>query len=145
MKKQIVAVVLVAGLAMATAASANWGRGGGGGGYCGACPQGQYYQQADPAVQEKLDKFYLETQDLRKQMVVKQAERRALMQSANPDPAAVSKAAGELFDLQTAMHDKAVAAGVDQYIGPMMQGGGGRGQGMGPGGRGGRMMGGYGY
>lgn len=142
MKKKILAVVLVAGLAMATAASAQWGRGGGGGGYCGACMQGQYSQQVDPAVQEKLDKFYLETQDLRKQIVVKQAERRALMQSTNPDAAAAAKIAGEMFDLQTAMHDKAVAAGVDQYVGPMMMGGGGRGRGMGPGGGGGRMMGG---
>lgn len=145
MKKQIIAVVLISGLALATAASANWGRGGGRGGYCGYCPvaQGQMNQQVDPAVQEQLDKFFLETQDLRKQMVVKQAERRALMQSTNPDPAAASKLAGELFDLQSAMRDKAVAAGVDQYMGPGMMGGG-FGPGMGPngGGRGGRMMGG---
>jgi len=152
MKKQIIAVVLISGLAIATAASANWGRGGGRAGYNGYCPmvQGQAFQQVDPAVQEKLDKFYLETQDLRKQMVVKQAERRALMQGQNPDPAVASRLAGELFDLSNAIQEKAVAAGVDQYVGPRMMGnafGGGMGPGMGPygGGRGGRMMGGPNY
>jgi len=140
MKKKIIAIVLVSGLAMATAASANWGRGGGpGAGNCGGYMQGAYSQQLDPAVQEKMDKFYQETQDLRRQMVVKRAEQRALMQGNNPDPAAAAKLSGDLFDLQTSMHDKAVAAGVDQYIGPMMFGGG-RGPGMGfGGGRGGRM------
>lgn len=148
MKKQIIAVVLISGLALATAASANWGRGGGRGGYNDYCPmvQGQTVQQLDPAVQEKLDKFYLETQDLRKQMVMKQAERRAMMQGQNPDPAAAAKLSGELFDLRTAMQEKAVAAGVDQYVGPRMMGGGfGGGRGPNGGGRGGKMMGGANY
>ena len=145
MKKQILAITLISGLALATAASANWGRGGGwGGGYNGNCPQAQYNQQLDPAVQQKVEQFFLDTQDLRKQMVTKRAEHRALMQNTNPDPAAAAKVAGEMFDLQTALHEKAVAAGVEQYVGPRMMGGG-FGPGMGPGpknGRGGRMMGG---
>jgi hypothetical protein len=56
------------------------------------------------------------------------------MASSNPDPQAVAKVAGELFDLQTAMHDKAEAAGVAQYL-PM------RGMGMGGGMMGHRMKG----
>lgn len=139
MKKQILAVVLISGLAMATAASANWGRGGGGFNP-GYCPQAQSAQQLDPAVQQKLDSFYTDTQTLRKEIAVKQAEKRAVMRNDNPDPAAAAKLTGELFDLQTAMREKAVAAGVDQYMGPM-GGGCGMGQGMGcGGGRGGKMM-----
>lgn len=144
MKKQILAVVLISGLAMATAASANWGRGGGFN--AGYCPQAQNAQQLDPAVQQKLDGFFTDTQALRKEMAVKQAEKMALMRSDNPDPAAVAKVTGEMFDLQATMREKAVAAGVDQYMGPM-GGGCGMGQGMGMGmgmgcggGRGGRMM-----
>lgn len=141
MKKKIIAAVLISGLAVATVASANWGRGGGGF-YCGNCPQqgGVYYQQVDPAIQEKMDQFYTDTQALRKEMAVKQAEKMALLRSDNPDPAAVSKLTGELFDLRTAMQEKAEAAGVDQYMGP--RGGRGPGGGMGfqGGKRGGWMM-----
>jgi len=50
----------------------------------------------------------------------------------------LSKVSGELFDLRTAMQDKAKAAGLDNYVGGpgmgmgMMGGrGGGRGMGMG--------------
>jgi Spy/CpxP family protein refolding chaperone len=145
MKKKIIAAVLISGLTIATAASANWGWGGGpgygGGPGCGANPQGQgmMYQQLDPATQEKIDTFFNENRDLGKQMAVKQAEKMALMRGDNPDPAAVAKVTSELFDLHVTMQDKAKAAGVDQYIGPM---GGGRGAGMGfhGGGRGGGGM-----
>jgi Skp family chaperone for outer membrane proteins len=141
MKKQILAVVLISGLAIATAASANWGRGGGFN--AGYCPQAQNMQQLDPAVQQKFDAFTTDSQALRKEIAVKRAEKMALMRNDNPDPAAVAKLTGELFDLQASMRDKATAAGVDQYMGP--RGGGcGMGQGMGGcgggGGRGGRMM-----
>lgn len=131
MKKKIAAIVLVSGIALAGVASANWGYGGGGRGYYGNCPQvqGQAYQQVDPAVQEKMDQFYADTQALRKQLAVKQAEKMALMRSDNPDPAAAAKLAGELFDLRAAMREKAEAAGVDQYLG--RPGGGGQGGGMG--------------
>ena len=130
MKKKIIAAVLVSGLAVSTVAMAGWGRGGGNpaGCYCGQ--QGGYYQQLDPATQEKLDAFYNDTADLRKQMVMKQAEHRALLNSDNPDPAAASKLAGELFDLRTSITEKAEAAGVDQYIGPRGPRGGGMGRGM---------------
>jgi len=147
MKKKIAIAVVVAGLGLAglTQAYAGWGmRGGGYGGYAGNCPQatGQAFNQVDPAVQEKLDKFFTDTQELRKQMMVKQSERMALMRSDNPDPAAAGKIAGELFDLRTQMHEKAEAAGVSEYLGPMAGGGFGPGMGWGGmhGGRGGRFM-----
>jgi Spy/CpxP family protein refolding chaperone len=139
MKKHIVAVVLIAGLTMASAASANWGRGGQGyGGGYGNCPQmggpmmhGQMMQPLDPATQEKVNKFFKDNQALHKQIAMKQAEKRALMQSEKPDPQAAAKVAGELFDLRTAMHDKAEAAGVSQHLGPMGGGKGFRGHGFG--------------
>ncbi len=143
MKKHVIAIVLIAGLAIASVASANWGRGGGYGGGYGNCPmgQGQMMVPPDPAVREKIEKFFKDNQALHKQMVMKQAEKRALMRSDNPDPQVAAKVAGELFDLRTSLQDKAEAAGVADYIGPMHgpMGGGkgmhGRGHGLG-----GRMM-----
>jgi hypothetical protein len=61
---------------------------------------------------EKFEKFLTDTQDLRKQMVVKGAEERALMHSRNVNTEMVAKVAGELFDLRTALHEKARAAGL---------------------------------
>jgi zinc resistance-associated protein len=135
MKKTIMAAVLVTGIVAAGAASANWGQRGGWGnnGYAN-CPCGQAgvaVQQVDPAIQEKMDQFFTDTQDLRKQMAVKQAEKAALLRSDNPDPAAVAALTGELFDLRAEMREKAETAGVEQYFGPR----GGRGM-MGAGGNG---------
>ena len=134
MKKKIAAIALVLTLATVGMASA---RGGMGGGY-GPCynnsqMQGQMYQQLDQATQDKMNAFFKDTQDLRKQIMMKQSEKQALLQSANPDPAAASKLSGELFDLRATMQDKAKAAGVDSYLGGPGRGGmmGGRGMGMG--------------
>ncbi len=147
MKKQIIALSLIIGLTMATAASANWGRGGGRGyGGCGDCPQlqgqmmqGPMFQQLDQATQEKIQQFFKDTQALHKQMAMKRAEKQALMQSDQPDPQAVAKVTGEMFDLRQTIHEQAETAGVDQYIGPGSRGFGGRGPGCG--GQGfGRMM-----
>ena len=122
MKKQIIAITLIAGLTIATVASANWGRGGRGGqmGY-GGCPQvqqGQGFQQLDQATQDKVAQFYKDNSDLQKEIVMKRAERRALMQSDQPDAQAVARVAGELFDLRATMREKAELAGVAQYVGP---------------------------
>ncbi len=137
MKKHIIAIVLVAGLTMAGVASANWGRGGQGNGAYGNCPQmqGQMMQNLDPATQEKVDKFLKDNQALHKQIAMKHAEKRAIMSSDKPDPQAAAKVAGELFDLRTTMFDKAQAAGVSAYIGPMGGSMGGRGKGAGFGGK----------
>lgn len=145
MKKQIVALALITGLTMATVASADWGRGGRGYGY-GDCPQmqgqmqGQMFQQLDQGTQDKIKQFFKDTLPLHKEIAMKRAEKQALMQSDKPDPQAVAKVTGELFDLRTSMHEKAELAGVDQYVGPGRMGhmgrmgrghGCGKGQGVG--------------
>jgi len=141
MKKKIAAVVLVLGLATSGVALARGGMGMGPGNGVG-CPQGVgQYQQLDEATRTKVDAFYRDTQDLRKQIVMKHAAMRALMASQNADPAAASKLSGELFDLQATMQDKARAAGVSQYVGVGGCGMGmGMGGGMGMGPHGGRGM-----
>jgi Spy/CpxP family protein refolding chaperone len=136
MKKKIAAVALVLTLAVAGIASA---RGGGMGPGMYNCPQGQMYQQLDKATQDKVDAFQKDTQALRKQIVMKHAEMRALMGSQTPDKAEVSKVSGELFDLQADMQDKAKAAGVEAYVGGPCGMGMGMGKGM-MGGQGGRGM-----
>ncbi len=91
---------------------------------------GHAYQLKDSVTQAKLNVFYAETQDLRKQIAMKQTERQALVQGTHPNPAAVSKLSGELFDFMTAMQDKAKAAGMENYVGA------GKGRGIVGGGRG---------
>jgi len=128
MKKKIMIGTLAAALAIGAAATSygGWGqRGGGyGGGYMNNDMQApgpgmqMQYNQVDPATQEKLDKFFTDTQDIRKEIAVKQAERTALLRGENPDPGAAGKIAGEIFDLRTSMHQKAEEAGVTAYLGP---------------------------
>ncbi|MDD3814271.1 MAG: periplasmic heavy metal sensor [Desulfocapsaceae bacterium] len=89
------------------------------------------YSQLDTASKAKFDKFYNETQDLRKQMVMKRAEERALMHSTNPDSAKAAKLAGEIFDLSAAIQTKAEAAGVQGLMGCGVCPGPGMGMGMG--------------
>jgi hypothetical protein len=122
MKKKIAAAVLILGLTMTTAATANWNRGKGN---CG-CTQMQM-QNLDPAVQEKVTQFRTDNQSLFKEMAMKRAEKRALMQSSNPDPKLAAQLTGEIFDLRTTIQLKADEAGVAQYIGPMNRGGNGKG------------------
>lgn len=114
MKKVFIAAALISGLTISTGAFASHGMAGGGhmGGHGMA-----HQQQLDPETQAKVDQFYKDTQDLRRQMVVKQAEKRAMMQRTNPDPAAVGQLTGEIFDLHTTMTEKAKEAGVEQYVG----------------------------
>ena len=60
----------------------------------------------------KMEKFLTDTKDLRRQLSVQRAEKRAMLHSKNPDPAAVAKVTGELFDLQNTLGEKAKAAGL---------------------------------
>ena len=82
------------------------------------------FQQLDQESRDKINQFFKENNALRKEIVMKQAEKRALMQSEQPDPQAVATVTGELFDLRTTMHEKAEIAGVDEYLGPRMGPGG---------------------
>jgi Spy/CpxP family protein refolding chaperone len=139
MKKQLAGIALIGVLMIAGSASANWGRGAGG--YPGGigCPQqsGMMFQQLDEETRGKITVFQKENQDLRKEMVMKQAEKRALMRQEQPDPQAVARVAGELFDLHTSLQEKAEIAGIAQFIGhgrqamagPGRQGHGRKGQG----------------
>lgn len=160
MKKKIAIVAVIAGLGLAgiSQAAGGWGQRGGANYY--NCPMIQNGQmtQLDPALQEKRDKFFTDTQEIRKEMVMKQAEKRAMLRGDNPDPQAVSKISGELFDLRTTLRQKADEAGLPGAFGPMGGRGGftpgmngrgfapgmddrGYGPGMGRQGKGGRNMG----
>ena len=102
----------------------------------------------DPAMQQKYAKFLQDTKELRKQLAVKQAAKRALMRSAQPDSAQAQQLAGEIFDLQEQLRVKAQAEGLPMgMMGRGFKGGPGMGQGggnwgpcngMGPGKGGGR-------
>ena len=117
----ITALVTIVGLTGFTQAFAYMGHGGGGmrgpGGCNGAGIGMNVPSQMDEATKAKFDVFFKDTQDLRKQMVVKRAEKRALMQSEEPDVKKVGQLAGELFDLRTSMHAQAEAAGLGDAIG----------------------------
>lgn len=138
MKKTLVIAAMVVGLGCAgfgvQQASADrgdgpgmgYGMGGHGMGYgmgLGGFKGGPGYAQLDQASKAKLDKFFDETKELRKQMVVKHAEQRAIMHADNPDPEKAAKVAGEMFDLHTAMQAKAEAAGVQELLGKVWENG----------------------
>jgi Spy/CpxP family protein refolding chaperone len=145
MKKALLVAGLVVGMGFIGLQQASAYQGMGGGmGMGGGCPKGSAaYSQLDAASKAKVDKFHDETKELRKQMVMKHAEERAIMRSDNPDPTKAAKLAGEIFDLHTTIQAKAAAAGVQDLIGCGDCPGAGPGKGMGPhrGGRG-MMMGG---
>ena len=63
-----------------------------------------------------LEKFFTDTKDLRRQISVQRAEKHAMLNSKNPDSLAVAKVAGELFDLQNTLREKAAAAGLPRHF-----------------------------
>lgn len=136
MKKTLVIAALVVGFGFFgwQQASANWGMGGHGMGMGAGCPKGgPGYAQLDQASKAKLDKYFDETKDLRRQLVMKHAEQRAILRTDNPDPAKAAKLAGEMFDLHSAMQAKAEAAGVEDLLGKACDGACPQGKaGMGP-------------
>lgn len=122
------------GVALVHQASARgWGGGPGGG---SGCPwAGQPCYQMDEADREKLETFRNETVELRRQIAMKRAEKMALFHHQNPDPNAVARVAGELFDLRIQMQSKASDAGLPMIRGFQVMKGNGfhgmRGNGMG--------------
>ncbi len=58
------------------------------------------------------DAFFEETKELRRTLMMKRSEMKALMHSTSPDPEQVSALAGELFDLKEQMRDKARKSGL---------------------------------
>jgi len=118
MKKALIITAFVVGVGFLglRQASAYWGMGDGPGMGHGCFKGGPCYSQLDAAAKEKVDKFYNETKEIRKQIVMKHAEERAIMHSENPDPAKAAKLAGEIFDLGATLESKADAAGVSGLI-----------------------------
>ena len=115
MKLKMLAVVMMMGLTLVGTASAY---NSGGGFYKQSRMQsGQMYQQLDQATEDKISAFRDSNQSLRKEMMMKNAEKQALLNSTDVDPAAVAKITGELFDLRATLREKAEAAGVAQYMG----------------------------
>jgi hypothetical protein len=110
MKKLIIAVAVVGllGFAGIQIASAHGGYAQDGGyGYCG-----EYYDGDNSNDNATLEKFRSETNDIRKGIVVKRSELRALLQQDNPDEKRVAQLTGEIFDLETELNEKAADKGV---------------------------------
>ena len=103
-----VAVVGLLGFAGVQMASAHGGYGQGGGyGYCGDNSDGD--DTKDNAAWEE---FRTETNDIRRSIVVKRSELRALSNQDNPDAKRVAQLTGELFDLQNDLDKKAADKGI---------------------------------
>ncbi len=115
MKKAITITALVAiiGFTGVYQASAYMGHGG-----CNGSEMGMRGNaELDDATKAKLEAFFVDTQGLRKNMAMKRAEKRALMNNDEPDAKKVGELTGELFDLRSTMHAKAQAAGLGDVIG----------------------------
>ena len=72
--------------------------------------------ELDGATKAKLEAFREENQALRKEIMMKWAEKKAIMRGEDPDPKKAAQVTGELFDLQATMQAKAKEAGLDQYM-----------------------------
>ncbi len=88
----------------------------------GGPPRGRMFHQRmaglDEETKSKIEKFRTENKDLKKKIVMKIAEKRALMNAEVINHDAVAAVAGELFDLHSAIREKAQAAGVEQHLRP---------------------------
>ncbi len=99
---------------------------GGGQGMTGA--MGPRYQTMDPETRARHDAFLADTEEIRRAIAAKRAEKQALMRSTNPDPERAAQLTRELLNLRSQMMTKADEAGI--AFGP------GSGHGYGHGGRG---------
>ncbi len=103
----IISVISLAGIQVASAHSDNYSNNYD---YCGS------YSTDNRAVTEKdteaIEKFRVETNSIRKEIVVKRSELNALLRNDNPDEKKVAKLTGDLYDLQSELEEKADKAGV---------------------------------
>ena len=90
---------------------------------------GPRYQAMDPDTRAKYDGFLADTEEVRREVAARRAEKRALMHAANPDPERAAQLTRELLNLRSQLMAKADEAGI--AFGP------GSGHGCGHGGRGG--------
>jgi len=134
MKKLITATAIMSIISLAgiQAASAHGGKYSNNNDYCGS--YGTYDNTYTEKDAEAIEKFRVETNSTRKQIVVKRSELNALLRNDNPDEKKVAKLTGDLYDLKAELETKAEAAGIDNRYayrhGPGMM----RGYGWGPGG-----------
>ncbi|MFA7382373.1 MAG: periplasmic heavy metal sensor [Desulfurivibrionaceae bacterium] len=116
MKKTLLAVVAVAAFGLAgyqLAEARPMGGGPGmGPGYTMMGGQGQGQVQMSEEDLKAREKFFDETTDLRKKMVSKKTELKAVMRGENPDEKKAARLSEELFDLRGQMHKKAQDAGL---------------------------------
>jgi zinc resistance-associated protein len=71
------------------------------------------HQAMDAETQKKYDAFMAATIELRKELAVKRAEKRAVMQAVNPDPEEAAQLTRELLELRAQMMAQAEEAGVN--------------------------------
>lgn len=102
----------------------------GGYGYCG-----QNFDDGPRVDSKILDEFRTENNAIRKEIVVKRSELKALFNQDNPDEKRVAQLTGELFDLQNKLDSKAAAKGLGRRAynshGPQMMYGNDSGYGRG--------------
>ena len=115
MKKALIITALISTVAITAVQTAS-ARPGNGYGRNLDCPGWGQTAQLDQATLDKIETFRNDNQGLRKQIVEKRAEKRALMRADNPDATQAAKVSGELFDLRQQLRDKAEAAGLSGYM-----------------------------
>lgn len=109
-KKKILIVAMVASLGLAglqQVSARGWNDGD-----CDCYNNNARYQTLDESTKTKIEAFQASSLQLRKQMAMKRAEKTALLEAQTPNPQAVSKVAGEIFDLRQAIKEKANEAGL---------------------------------
>jgi len=79
-------------------------------GYCGSYGTDERTLTKKDA--EAIEKFRVETNSTRKEIVVKRSELNALLRNDNPDEKKVAKLTGDLYDLETELEAKAESTGV---------------------------------
>ena len=113
MKRLLIAVAMIGllGFAGIQMASAHGGYAKGGDyGYCGEYSDDENVKGSkDKAT---LEKFRSETTDIRKGIIVKRSELRALMSQDNPDEKRAAQLTGEIFDLENDLDKKAADIGI---------------------------------
>lgn len=82
----------------------------------------------DEATMTKMVEFNKTNRDLKKQLVVKQAEKRALLSMDSPSPEKAKALAGEIFDIRNSLSAKAEKAGIPVQLACAPMGGNGGGK-----------------
>lgn len=80
-------------------------------------------KKMDESTRAKMVEFNKANRDLKKQLVVKQAERRALLNMDSPSPEQAKAIAGEIFDIRSSLSVKAEEAGVPVQLACATMGG----------------------